>query len=342
MDINNVVASQKQEVSKPTINVGDVVKADVVKSNNDNTYSVKVGNNTLDVHSQDTLAGRVKLVITSIKPEISVKLLPEQPFSKGDILSVKSLGINNGVHTLSIGDKTMQAIVTPQSEHVKFFAEVIKTDGLLELKPVGVPTRTLILGLLAKEMMGYTTLDTSKIMQNSSSIKLSEFVASEFRRIVRDSGLFFENKLLKGDSVIGDAKYNAYMQNDTTTHESITKTQIANVLLSGELFTFFEGDDELDFTNGMMRFRRNDNGYIMLYMHLDFTNIGKTFLSLVDNGSGGYNVLIKTERDISEDIKKLDIPNINIRWQSLSEKDLQLFDIGVQDFKEFDKFDIRV
>ncbi len=343
VDIKNIAGNAaNQGPSKLGITVGNTYNAEVVRANGEGAYTVKMAGNTIEVATADKLSGNIKLKVLSLEPQIKVALSSENLFAKGDILSVKSLSVQGDVYTLQVGDKTIQARLNPSPTFVKFFAEVLTNGAILDMKPVGVPTKTLLLGMLAKEIGNYNVFDAGKVMQEFNGVKIASFVSEEFRRVVKDSGIFFENKLLKRMSVEGDAKYDAYTQGDTLAKDTITKTQIANALLSGELFTFFEGDGELDFHGGMMRFRRDDNGYIGVSMFLEFTNIGRTFLSFVENSAGGYNVLIKTEKDINYDIEQLNIDNVNIRWQKLHENDVKAFEVGKSDFKAFSEFDIRI
>ena len=250
----------------------------------------------------------VRVEVLQTEPELKVRILPETP---------------QNVKTAALISETLQK------------------DALSDMKSAKQTLLKSVISVLAKEAASFSQKEVSDILKNLGGARITSFLPEEIKKAVRNGGNFFENKLLKGISPGKDAKALAYSSGNDAARGAVTKMQIANVLMNADIFTFFGGDDELDFDNGVMRFRKTPDGDINLYMKVDFTNLGETIISFAKAHEAGYYVTVRTEKDISGDLSSVRIPGLSIRWARLGENDGSFFEIKNKDFVFFDNFDMK-
>ena len=255
-------------------------------------------------------AGKVvRVEVLQTEPEVKVRILPE---------------------TLQ-NSKTAAALIS----------DTAQKDALLDMKSAKQTLLKSVISILAKEAVTFSQKEVSDILKNLGGARIASFLPEEIKKAVRNGGNFFENKLLKGISPGKDAKALAYSSGNDAARGAVTKMQIANILMNADVFTFFGGDDDLDFDNGVMRFRKTPDGDINLYMKVDFTNLGETIISFAKAHEAGYYVTVRTEKDISGDLSSVQIPGLSIRWAQLGENDASFFEIKNKDFVFFDNFDMK-
>lgn len=328
------------------LKIGDKIQVNIIKSHGDGSYSFNSGGKLFQGFSDTPLnPGRQQIQILSVEPKLEIapfgKEKSESLFQIGSKISVEVISVKDGAYSVNLGGKTYIVNIVPPPLASKFIGEIVKTDPLLELKPVFTSLKDITLPFMAREMASFNQRDISSIMKMFTGASLSAFLPEEIRRVIKDGGNFFENKLSRGLAPGGDVKFSAYQVGDDNAAGNITKMQIANILMAEDFFSFFEGDD-LDFEGGVMRFRKSDNGSLNLYMKLDFTNLGDTVVSFLKSSELGYYVTVRTEKDISEELAKVDLEGCRLNWRKLGDSDKELFNIKSQDFKGLEGLDIKI
>ncbi|MDR2884711.1 MAG: hypothetical protein LBV09_06340 [Deferribacteraceae bacterium] len=291
---------------------------------------------------------RVEILKTA---PMEVRLLGEETASKGGTIKLTGgnlpLGANvdvtvarsdKGMFLLLIGGKEFFAKLPANMAGLSSFqAKVVSTDPLL-LQPS--PTDLMQRGDVKSSLISLLNKDPATIASEIGAGRLSSITAGELRQLIRNSGLFFENKLAGDQSVAGDNKLRAAMQNNNTQWDGITRMQLATILMDEGFFSFFEMDEIED--EGVIRIRQEPTG-ISLYMKMTFTAIGDTVLSIVPQPLGdGYNVTVRTSVDISVQLAAVNIDKATIKWGALRKNDLAQFSIKDRIIGKIGGFDIKV
>ena len=341
--------SQRQELP---LQVGNVVRVTNLKSIGEGGFSfdyngkiyqgfLQNSQNLPNILSQNS----VNINIISIEPHLEFIIIDNSTkysgLNVGSKVSLEIVSAKDGIFNVIIGGKSYSAIIDPPPQFFRLMAEIIKTDTLLELKPIGVSSQDILFSALMKSGANFDFKEISAYAKLFSGTILSAFLSEDIKRVIKDGGNFLENKLLKGLSATGDAKLGAYSTDNQTSKELITKMQIANLLMRENFFTFFEGDN-LDFENGMMRLHKTTNGGINLSVKLTFSNIGETVVSFVKTPTNSYYVTVRTERDLSEEISHINLPNCQINWRKLTEADKESFNIFKESLIKPCGFDMKI
>ena len=324
-----------------SLDKGDKITADVIKHNGNNNYILNVKGQSVVASSLDLLTGKgIKLHVVSYDPLVVTTVKNEGlSINIGDKVTVKLISNNSSSQVVEIGGKTYHANIQNSTGIAKFIAEVIKTDPLLELKQLNITPKDLALSIMAKEMSTFNQTEIVKSLKEFGIIKLAAFFPEELRRVLKDSGLFMENKISKGLDLKSDTKMQAYIQHDDKAVSSISKLQIANALMDNDFFSFFETDD-LDFEEGVLRVTKSDKGGCNIYIKLNFTKLGDTIVSFLKSYENMYYVTIRTKQDISSLISKINIKNCKISWRKLQEKDKEFFQIKHKNMEQLTGLDI--
>jgi len=204
-------------------------------------------------------------------------------------------------------------------------AEVTKSEPVIELTAIKMPVEKLDTGYV-KQQAG--TFDIEKLMKAFGKFQhtdVSKLTPETLKQAVKDSGLFLENKLMKGEDVSTDEKMKAMVNSDTPAKDGITKMQVTNMLLAGGLISFLKTKDE-NIDDTYMRMKKSPDGVNTLYISTKFSKLGDTFI-IVRNLNKHSDIMVKTEVDISEQLKNLDIENTRIHWYKFNSKDLDVMDI---------------
>lgn len=341
MDIN--ISAYKNSVQQISINAGDIVYAASVKAGRNGSYILNINGKNIEAFSKDLLFGSsLKLMILKTNP-LEVELLKQQSsnnslFQTGDKLPVKILSSNNGIFNVEIGGKTYTAGILANSGSARIMAEVIKTEPLLTLKEINISPKQTALAAMAKEISVFNQKETAAVLKEFGAIHLSSFMADDIKKTLRNSGQFFEYKLSKGLSLEGDMKLAAYIQQNSSVENTVSKLQIANVLMGSEFFSFFE-NDELDFDDGIIKVVKNSGNSYSIYIKMNFTKIGETIISIIKHYENSYLITVRSKVNIMAELSKLRIKNCRVVWKEMQEKDRDFFQIKKENLREMNGFE---
>ena len=285
----------------PSLSVGDKVMATVISNSSDKILLNVKGQQAEAAKGGEDFSGKsVKVEVLQTEPKLIVKIL--------------SANVN-----------AKQSVQSNPSQNAALIKAATQGEALTNMKGETVIKDTA--SLMAKEAAAFSQKDIVSVIKTLGGARIAAFLPEEIKKVIRNSGNFFENKLLKGISPESDSKMLAYLSGNDGARSAVTKMQVANILLNTDFFTFFDGEEELDFDGGVMRFRKSPSGNINLHMKMNFTNLGETVISFVKAGDEGYYVTVRTAKDISKELAELNIPNLLIRWAELSENDGKFFEI---------------
>lgn len=339
MDIN--ISAYKNNIRQNSINIGDIIYAGSVHSGRNGSFILNINGRKVEAFSKDLLYGNnLKLLVLKTNP-VEVELLKQQnnsPFNSSDKVGVKILSSNNGLHSVEINGKTYQTEILSYSGNAKIMAEVIKTEPLLMLKEINTSPKQLSLAFMAKEVSLFNQKETFAVLKEFGAIHLPSFMADDIKKTLRNSGQFFEHKVLKGISTDGDMKLNAYIRQDSGAANAINKLQIVNALMDNSFFSFFE-NDELDFDDGIVRFVKNENNSFSVYIKLNFTKIGETIISIMKHYENSYLITVRSKVNITAELSRLKIKNCRVCWKELQEKDMEFLKIKKENLTGIDGFE---
>ncbi|QAR34333.1 hypothetical protein EP073_13240 [Geovibrio thiophilus] len=216
-------------------------------------------------------------------------------------------------------------------------AQIIKTDPFLELMVMKTPIENLD-PLAVKTEVG--KFDFAALLKNTgkfSSLSLLDLTPDDIKAAIRNSGIFFENKLANGEQVSGDEKFRAYTEGDVPARETVTRLQLVNVLMADGLVSYLKTKDE-DVSDALVRYKKDDKGDGIMYISLEFSKIGKTFI-IARQIRDVFDILVKSEADISELLKSIDVENALIRWKKYEPKDEAVFEVKKDTAQHLGGFD---
>ena len=340
MDIS--ISAYKSSMQQADINAGDIVYAASAKAGRNGSYILNINGRNVEAFSKDLLFGNnLKLMVLKTNP-LEVELLKQQSsnslFQTGDKLPVKILSSNNGIFSVEIGGKTYTAGILANSGSARIMAEVIKTEPLLMLKEINITPKQTALAAMAKEISVFNQKETVAVLKEFGAIHLSSFMADDIKKTLKNSGQFFEYKLLKGLSLDGDMKLAAYTQQNSSAESAISKMQIANALMGSDFFSFFE-NDELDFEDGIIKVVKNGGNSYSVYIKMNFTKIGETIISIIKHYENSYLITVRSKVNISAELSRLRIKNYRVVWKEMQEKDADFFQIKKENLKEMNGFE---
>lgn len=340
MDIS--ISAYKNSMQQNSINAGDIVYASSVKAGRNGSYILNINGRNVEAFSKDLLFGSpLKLMVLKTSP-LEVELLKQQSsnslFQSGEKLHVKILSSNNGVFNVEIGGKTYTAGILLHSGNAKIMAEVIKTEPLLTLKEITISPKNTALAVMAKEVATFNQKEAAAVLKDFGAVHLSSFMADDIKKTLKNSGQFFEYKLLKGLSVEGDSKLAAYTQQNSSAESAISKLQIVNALMSSDFFSFFE-NDELDFEDGIIRIAKNANNSYSVYIKMNFTKIGETIISIVKHYENSYLITVRSKVNITAELSRLRIKNCRVVWKEMQDKDSEFFQTKKENLTEMNGFE---
>jgi len=313
---------------------GKTVRAEVVKSEN-GTMMLRIipkaeqSANPMQIATSKTQTGQqVATSTTQTSQQKTIFQLPPgtidvKPGEKVDLQILKTL--DNGNTLVAIKNNLFE--VKLEAQLLKnFTVEVVKSDSInIELVVDKLPVQNLDTNYVKQEV---GTFDLAKIMKafgKFQNLDVRNITPEALKQAVKNSGLFMENKLVNNESIDGDEKARAYINSDTGAKDGITKMQVSNMLLAGGLLAFLKTSDE-NIDDTYVRYKKSDGGQNTLYVSTKFSQLGDTFM--VIRTLDKYNdVIVKTEVDISEQLKDINIENTRIRWVKFTSKDLDTIDI---------------
>jgi len=323
---------------------GKIIRAEVVKSEN-GTLMLKIIPNaeqsanpaqiTTTTTTQQARSVFQLITGTSISPQNAggaeqktVLQLPAgtinaQAGEKVDIQILKTL--DNGNTLLSIKNNLFE--IKLDSQLLKTLnAEVTKADSkMIELTLDKLPVQNLDTNFVKQEVGGFDLAKIMKAFGKFQKLDVQNMTPESLKNAVKNSGLFMENKLINGESLAGDEKAQAYVNSDTGAKEGITRMQVTNMLLAGGLLTFLKTEDE-NIDDTYMRFKKGGNGQNILYVSTKFSQLGDTMM-IIRSLNNNHDVIVKTETDISEELKNIQLDRARIHWAQFKPKDKETMDI---------------
>jgi hypothetical protein len=258
--------------------------------------------------------------------QIPAGTIEANPGEKIEIQILKIL--NNGNSLVAVKNNLFEVKLDANMQQLlkNITAEVTKIDGKeIELTVEKTPVQNLNVNYVKQEV---GTFDLAKLMKafgKFQSVDVQNITPDTLKQAIKNSGLFMENKLLNDDNMAGDEKIRAYVNSDNTAKDGITKMQVSNMLLAGGLLAFLKtGDENIDDT--YVRLKRGKNGQNTLYVSTKFSQLGDTFI-IIRNNRNTHDVMVKTEKDISDELKDVNIENTRIHWVKFNKKDLETMDV---------------
>lgn len=232
---------------------------------------------------------------------------------------LKSLG--SDLYLVNIKGKLLNAAFKSQPILSKYIGEVVSTEPFIEIKLSKEESATLT--QLKKYLVNFNKDFIKNILNNIKENSLNELSHLELKRVIKDSGLLFESKLLKDELLEKDLKYFAFKNNDVELLNSITKLQVATIITQALFFTFSAKDfgiedAELIYKKGKILQR--------LLLKVSFTNLRDVLIDVTLRGKNVFGI-VKSREDISEYLKMINVENIDIKWEKLKADDFEQFDI---------------
>jgi hypothetical protein len=332
----NLNVLQKLENGMYLINIrGDNYKVKMPEN-------IKLGNYKAELVNKNNTKPELKLeFIEDSKSNVDSKFNKEDIKLKlSETVDVKILKqIKKNIFFVEIKGKKIEVQMENIKKLLNFKAKVIDLKGdypklevLLDKKDL-IKTNPEIRGEVLK-------LDKDAlidVLKSSLKFDLKSITPEELKRVIQESGNFFENKLLNDFDIKSDNKFYAFKNNDFELKNSIQKIQIFNSLLENNFFSFFEMEKS-GIKDGEIFINKNKNGF-SVHLKVNFTEIGETYIKLVHRNSF-TDVVISSETDISSKINSLKISGLNIHWKKITAKEKEHFNLNSLIEKELTGFEV--
>jgi hypothetical protein len=321
---------------------GKMIRAEVVKSEN-GTLMLKIipnadqSANPAQITTTTTQQARSVFQLiagtttapqgTGAEPKTVLQLpagtINAQAGEKVDIQILKTL--DNGNTLLSIKNNLFEVKLDAQLLK-NLTAEVTKADSkMIELTMDKLPVQNLDTNFVKQEVGGFDLSKLMKAFGKFQKLDVQNMTPEALKSAVKNSGLFMENKLMNGESLAGDEKAQAYVNSDTGAKDGITRMQVTNMLLAGGLLTFLKTEDE-NIDDTYMRFKKGKNGQNILYVSTKFSQLGDTMM-IIRSLNNTHDVIVKTETDISEELKGLHLDRARIHWAQFNPRDKETMNV---------------
>jgi hypothetical protein len=216
-------------------------------------------------------------------------------------------------------------------------ALVLKTEPFLELMVMKNPLESLDPLMVKTEVGKFDFTALLKSTGKFSNINLLNLSADDIKAALKESGVFFEHKLAGGEKVTGDEKFRAYTERDVPAREAITRLQLVNVLMADGLVSYLKTQNE-DVSDALVRYKKDDKGGGIMYISLEFSKIGRTFIT-IRQIKDMFDILVKSEADISEMLKGIEVENALIRWKKYEPDDESVFEVKKDTAQQLGGFD---
>ena len=242
----------------------------------------------------------------------------------------------------------------PRAGEKELLAKIVKSFPNPELKPVNKEVLTddkiskklsnenfspETKQIVKKELLSLKKESLNEIIKTSPKLTLNEFTPSSIEKVIKESGNFFENKLMNNITVTEDAKFDAIKNANIPLKDSIVKLQLFNSVINSGAFSFFNFEDD-GLRSGEMQIRKTGEGF-SVNIKMDFSQIGETFVKIVSY-KGRTDVVVSSEKDISDRINSLKIPGLNVHWKAITKKDKEEFDIEKKIMSNFSGLNILI
>ncbi len=284
---------------------------------------------------------------------IKLKLQFLKDFTKGNEVNVKIIKPTNAKNSFIVKINNAEVeikIIPPPKPNIKeFIGEILQEFPDPVIKPINKEILTSdkinetinqdTKELIKNELLNLRKTSLSEIMKSTSKLTLNEFTPKSIENVVKESGNFFENKLLNNLSVNEDLKFDAIKNDNAILKETIVKLQLFNSILNDGVFSFFNFEDN-GLKSGEMQIKK-ENDKFTVHIKMDFSQIGETFIKVV-SFKGKTDVVVSSEKDISKQIKKINLPGINVHWKQISSTDKEEFNIEKKIMTSFSGLNILI
>ncbi|MCX8083399.1 MAG: hypothetical protein N3C60_00535 [Calditerrivibrio sp.] len=231
--------------------------------------------------------------------------------------------IKNGLFLVNIKGRSFTAYFQNLPQIGRFIAEVVKTEPILELKMQKEAIPDEQIKQVKGEVLSFDKKETRDILYKSGiSMDVKNITPEKVKDLIRNSGIFFENKLHTGEQIQDDIKYQWHQKGDTESTAQISKLQLITFLSGLDAYLPIKSDDE-DVDDFDIIIKKGKTVSIMIRTH--FSKLGDTLIYIRDIGNGLIDCVIKTEADISDDLKEVMIPNVRVSWSKITKVELESF-----------------
>jgi len=240
----------------------------------------------------------------------------------GDKVAINVLkAISKDLFLINIKGKLLNAAFKTQPTLSRYLGEVASTDPFLEIKLLNQETESL--NVLKRFLVNFDKNLIKNTLIKFDGNDLKNLNEAEFKKLIKNSGLNFESKLLRDENIDDDLKSVAYKTGDTQTIDSITKLQVTTILNQALFYTFTAKD--FDINEGEIIFKKGENSN-SIYIKANFSELKDVIIFLTET-KGNIFGTVKTSIDISNFISALNLPGLKLKWEKLDNADIKKFDI---------------
>jgi len=228
--------------------------------------------------------------------------------------------LDNGLFLVNIKGKILTAQFQSLPQLGRFTAEVVKTEPYLELRLL---VRESDINEKILKTKGELVKFDKKVMVeilNRYGLRFDpkEVTSDQIKKMIRNSGIFFENKLVRGEEIKDDLKYIFHQKNDNEALGQLNRLQIINILAGVELYLPIKSDEQ-DIDDLEIFVKKDTNTGIVIKTH--FSKIGDVLIYVREMGYEVVDCVVKSEVDISEDLKKVSLEGLRITWKKLEKNE---------------------
>ncbi|MCB4204578.1 hypothetical protein LF845_06355 [Deferribacterales bacterium Es71-Z0220] len=240
----------------------------------------------------------------------------------GDKVAINVLkAISKDLFLINIKGKLLNAAFKSQPTLSRYFGEVASTEPFLEIKLLNQETESL--NVLKKFLVNFDKNLIKNTLFKFDGNDLKSLNKEEFKKLIKNSGLNFEAKLLHDENIDDDLKTVAYKAGDAQTVDSITKLQVTTILNQALFYTFSAKD--FDIKDGEIIFKKGEKSN-SIYIKANFSELKDVVIFLTET-KGTIFGTVKTSIDISSFVNALNLPGLKLKWEKLNDADVTKFDI---------------
>ncbi|BAI79929.1 hypothetical protein DEFDS_0435 [Deferribacter desulfuricans SSM1] len=257
----------------------------------------------------------------------------------GETVNVKLVRLlENNVYLVSIKGKILKAILNSRLALSKFRAEVVKLEPILELKMVKDPLQSMDSLKLKQIIYKLSKSEIFNSLKELDNFNIKKIDKEEIKKLIKDSGIFLERKIIKNEDVSDDTKLLLLKKGGG--EDNITKLQI-NYLINGELILPFKAE-KYDVSDGAIKIKSKDGNFYVSF-HVNLSEIGDVLVKLVHYKNGEIKGKIFTDEKYKSFFDKLSVDDIDLVWAALNVEDIDKeFNIDDKLYSSIGRFEIII